>query len=564
MQFKTSLSLFALVASMLACSSVSAENSNVPLQAPLFDNMGTFHRKVSTQNPLAQRFFDQGLAFFYGFEWGESVRSFREATRLDPHCGMCYWGLALASGYKGNAPMTGHEYSDAKTAIEKALILTAEETPNEIALVKALSLRFQHAPKPAVKAGAFSCHANGGESASPAEILNYANKMKGITKKFPHDNDAKAIYAYALFDLIQWKFWDDNGKINSHTPTLIKTLQSILDNDKLHVGANHYYVHVMEQSPHPEAANTNAENLKKLIPRSEHLVHMPAHIYFLTGRYHAGTEANLASVAVYKSYSQTCHAQGFKPEITYLYQHDFDFLRTTANMEGRHAVALQAAQELIENLPAATIEADPALQWFIPIPSYVQARFGFWHEILALPMPNIKYRYAIGMWHYVRGMAFAHIGDMKSSSQESAALRQIIHVGTHPNSLGKSGLNLLKIANEVLTATLANLHGDETATLAHLKKASQIQHDMGYHEPPDWYFPMKEIEADAYLKWQHPKAAIQLYNEDLKQYPNNGWALYGLAAAWRQLGDNEKADHFAQAFKEAWKYADIPTPISLF
>jgi hypothetical protein len=59
--------------------------------APLFDNLGTFHREISTRDPLAQRFFNQGLVFFYGFEWGESVRSFKEATRLDAECGMCYW-----------------------------------------------------------------------------------------------------------------------------------------------------------------------------------------------------------------------------------------------------------------------------------------------------------------------------------------------------------------------------------------------------------------------------------------------------------------------------------------
>jgi tetratricopeptide (TPR) repeat protein len=560
MQLKSFLLRSVVLATIFGCTTPISANE---AQAPLFDNICTFHRKISTQNPLAQRFFDQGLTFFYAFEWGESVRSFKEATRLDPNCAMCYWGLALASGYKGNAPMTGHEYSDAKTAIEKALTLSSQETADEKALITALASRFQHTPKPSKKSEAFSCHANGGESASPKEILNYANKMKTLAEKFPHDNDIKAIYAYALFDVIHWEFWDANGKINSYTPTVIKTLKSILDHDTLHVGANHYYVHVIEQSPHPENANINAEKLKTLVPGAEHIIHMPAHIYFLTGRYHEGTQANMASIDVYKKYSQTCRTQGFKPEITYLYQHDFDFLRTTAMMEGRSKIALHAAQASLENLPATTIAADPALQWFIPIPLYVEARFGLWNDILKTPTPNQNYQYAIGMWHYARGMAYAHTDDPKNAVQESTSLQKIIHTGVNPDSLGKSGLNLLKIANEVLSATLANRQGNEAKTLSHLKTAAQIQHNMGYHEPPDWYFPMKEMQADAYLKWGHPKQAIALYNEDLKQYPKNGWALYGLAQAYRKLNDAEKLNQYEQEFKAAWQYADVATPIKL-
>jgi tetratricopeptide (TPR) repeat protein len=541
----------------------AADNTSKP-HAPLFNDLGTFHRKITTNTHLAQRFFDQGLVFFYSFEWGESVRSFKEATRLDPECGMCYWGLSLASGYKGNAPMNGHEYSDAKAAIEKALLLGNNETPAERALIKALALRFQHVPKISKKTGAFSCHANGGENASPAEILSYAMTMKKLTAKFPADNDILAIYSYALFDVVQWKFWDNQGKINAYTPQLIKTLGTILANDNQHVGANHYYVHVLEQSAHPKTANSNSELLKTLVPGSEHLVHMPAHIDFLTGRYHEGTEANENSIAVYKEYTKICRQQGFKPEITFLYQHDFDFLRTTASMEGRSTLALQAARELMANLPTSTIAANSDLQWFIPIPSYVQARFGMWDDILKNPMPDAKYQYAVGMWHYVRGMALAHTEHLKDASTELLKLQQVIRAGTSPASLGKSGLNLLKIANEVLIATLANFHGDEKSTLMHLKTAAQIQFDMGYHEPPDWYFPLKEIQADANLKWGHVKEAMALYNADLKQYPKNGWALYGLAEAFRQAGDNGKADQAESEFKEAWKYADAATPPQMF
>lgn len=562
MKIKNVISAFTLILSFLTYSTFSLASEHA-LQAPRFNNLGSFHHEVSTKIPLAQYFFDQGLVLFYGFEWGESIRSFKEATRLDPHCGMCYWGLALALGNIINAPLTGHEYSDAQSAIRKALSLKAYEKPVEQDYIKTLSLRFKHAPKIANNAGAFSCHTSSSkhDESTPKEMIAYSNAMKKITEKYPNDNDAKALYAYTLFNRIGWNFWDANGKINPLTPVIIKTLKSILAKDQLNIGGNHYYIHVMEQSPRPAEALDSADQLITLVPGSEHLVHMPTHIYFLTGRYHQGTESNLQAIEAFKQYNQACHAQGFEPEINYLYFHNYDFLRTTAIMEGRKNLALSAAKQMVNKPFSAWLANEPTLQWFIPIPYFVEARFGMWKELLDEPMPQSNYQYALGMWHYVQGMAFAHTDRIKDAQKELSALKKIIAKGKTEDNLGKQGNNLLKIANEVLSATITNFQGNENATLAHLKLAEKIQYDMGYHEPPDWYFPVKEILGDAYLKWNHFGEAVAMYNEDLKQYPKNGWALYGLAQALRKQGKNDEADKVDQQFKDVWRYADIPAPV---
>jgi hypothetical protein len=54
-------------------------------QAPLFDGMGPYHRAISTAEPGAQRYFDQGMVLAFGFNHAESIRSFRAAQRLDPN-----------------------------------------------------------------------------------------------------------------------------------------------------------------------------------------------------------------------------------------------------------------------------------------------------------------------------------------------------------------------------------------------------------------------------------------------------------------------------------------------
>ena len=65
---------------------------------PFFEGLGSYSRKITTDSPRAQRYFNQGLAFLHGFNHGAAIRSFQEAARLDPKCAMAHWGIALACG----------------------------------------------------------------------------------------------------------------------------------------------------------------------------------------------------------------------------------------------------------------------------------------------------------------------------------------------------------------------------------------------------------------------------------------------------------------------------------
>src|SRR5687768_8274840 len=56
--------------------------------AVLIPGLGDVRHPVSTNNPEAQKFFDQGLALVYGFNHEEAVRSFKRAAELDPQLAM--------------------------------------------------------------------------------------------------------------------------------------------------------------------------------------------------------------------------------------------------------------------------------------------------------------------------------------------------------------------------------------------------------------------------------------------------------------------------------------------
>ena len=65
---------------------------------PLYDGLGSYTRKITTESAEAQRYFDQGLGFLHGFNHGAAIRSFQQAAELDPKCAMAHWGIALACG----------------------------------------------------------------------------------------------------------------------------------------------------------------------------------------------------------------------------------------------------------------------------------------------------------------------------------------------------------------------------------------------------------------------------------------------------------------------------------
>src|SRR4051794_13183820 len=67
------------------------------LPAKLLPGMGTVHLSITTVNPEAQRFFDQGLAQMHSFWAREAERSFLQAAELDPAAPMPQWGVAMVS-----------------------------------------------------------------------------------------------------------------------------------------------------------------------------------------------------------------------------------------------------------------------------------------------------------------------------------------------------------------------------------------------------------------------------------------------------------------------------------
>ena len=219
--------------------------------APLLPGMGRHHHPITTKSAEAQKFFDQGLALLYGFNHEEAVRSFRRVAELDPDAAMAYWGIALGLGPNYNLPEVDREVvKAADEAVHKARALAGKMSERERAYIEALAHRYSSDQK-----------------ANPKKLgAEYADAMAALVARYPDDLDAATIYAESLMNLRPWDLWSADGKPAPDTERIVAVLESVLRRDPEHPGANHYYIHAIEASPHPERALPSAERLAQLVP----------------------------------------------------------------------------------------------------------------------------------------------------------------------------------------------------------------------------------------------------------------------------------------------------------
>ena len=269
--------------------------------ATLMSGYGDLHHPVSTSNPQAQQFFDQGLRQIYAFNHDEAARSFQRAAELDPKLAMAYWGVAEAVGPNYNDPASDERFAAAHAAIQKAVDLSANASPVEQAYIQAMALRFPADPK--------------ADRRQAAEA--YHDAMREVSKNFPDDLDAATLFAESGMNLHPWGLWHRDGTPEAGTEEIVATLESVIKRDPNHMGAIHYYIHAVEASASPERALAAANRLAAMAPSAGHLVHMPAHVYIRTGDYAAAVKTNQAAAIADRAYIKASGVQGLYPMMYY-------------------------------------------------------------------------------------------------------------------------------------------------------------------------------------------------------------------------------------------------------
>ena len=520
--------------------------------APLFEGMGDYHMPITTADPDAQRYFNQGMVLAFGFNHAESIRSFRAAQTLDPSCAMCFWGEALATGpninvtSNGKAIMTPAERASARAAIDQALALTDGMTPKEQDWIRALDQRYD------------------GQADTPRDPLDraWADALADMASRYPDDSTVASVYAEALMNTMPWDYWGPDGEAKPDTQAVIASLEAVMDADPDHPLALHLYIHALEASSNAAKAEPAADRLANLVPGSGHLVHMPSHIYFRVGRYQDSALANIRAAEVDEAYIAQCNAQGFYPAL--YYPHNIHFLWASATMQGQSTLSLDSARRVVANVRVEQVEQFPTIQFFRTVPMLSLVRFARWEEILEEPEPYEPFAFARAIWHYGRGVAHAALGDAEAALIELAAIEalqprvdEIFMGNVYP------ARDLLEIAKSLLIGEMAYRAGDAANAVLAFEEAVALQDALPYTEPPFWYYPTRQSLGAALLSSDRLAEAQAVFEADLEQYPMNGWSMFGLAEALRRQGDETGAKQVTARFETVWQFADVSLATSI-
>ena len=533
---------------------METEDQAPPEKLPVPQKMsgiGNVHMHI-TASPEAQMWFDQGLNLYHDFWDYESARAFEQSIRVDPLCAMCYWGLYEAES-------VGHPTSPAyaEPALAKAVALKGHASKRERLYIKATA---------AGKKGA--------KKAVPGSDFSYALQLwRQLAKHYPKDSEARIFLS---------------GYTKQKESLAI--LESVLRDDPENSAANHYYIHQLEPTEHPEKALHSAEILASLAPASGHMVHMPGHIFFRLGDYARAEQAFAASMAVDERYMQEQHV---KPDYDWNYVHNLMYAITNLMEEGK----LREATAISAKLAGARGELEPTFYIYSPRDAIsrldsrlpVALRTADWAQVLELlksPLavpdrPNLEFlarqitQFAIGMQAFgVHNLSLAEQSSNRfdaelwrasqrlndSSKPEAGADHQSLpgppKLAVAPDALLRPLMTSLSIMSLELRASLLTAQQQTTEAKGFFAQAQQEEKKLGYREPPGYIRPVGETEAAALMSVGDWKGAKAAYEQALSERPKSGFSLYGIASCNERAGNSEAAAKGYAAFITAWKNAD--------
>ena len=504
----------------------------------LVAGLGDLHHPVSTHNPQAQQFFDQGLRFIYAFNHDEAARSFQHAAELDGKLAMAYWGVAEAVGPNYNDPADPERYKHAHDAVQKAVDLSGSASPSEQAYIAALAKRFPADPASDLKKAA----------------EDYRDAMRQLVSDYPDDLDAATLFAEAGMNLHPWGLWHTDGTPEAGTEEIVSTLESVMKRDPNHLGAIHYYIHAVEASNNPERALAGANKLATLAPGAGHIVHMPAHVYIRTGDYDAAVKTNEKAAEVDRAYIKATGVQGIYPMM--YYSHNLHFIAMCSAMNGNYLEARKNADLLSQNV-GPHVKDMPPLEGFMTIPVAVEIRFHHWSELLKMPQPDAGMKTATVFWHFARGLALAGTGKLTEAEAEYKIVSEA-EEATPPEAIFQMPINnkakdIMKIAQNVLGAKIAIAKKDNAGAIAMLRDAVAIQDTLKYGEPPDWFYPVRESLGGTLLMSGDAAGAEKVFRADLDRNPRNPRSLWGLRQSLLQQKREYDAGFIQKEFESSWK-----------
>src|SRR5271165_2154127 len=304
------------------------------LPARLMEGQGKVHFPITTSNPKAQAFFDQGVAQLHSFWAMEAERSFRQAAEIDPEAPMPWWGVAMiaAGDYRPRFQLDGYEktFGSRNPLKASARAVEAAGKATELAEVpgKATPLEKMYIAAVAARRNA----------ALKDPDADYIAGLRAIVAQYPDEVEARLYLALHLMR----GFTLPDKQPREGTMEAVAILRDLLQKAPDHPGVHHYVIHGFEGATFAKDAWPSCKRYAELVTNIPHALQMPGHIYSQTGRWEDAVNSFAAAAENERGYMRADSLYG-----TGHHGHNVHFLATVYSFQGQYDQAKVAARELL-------------------------------------------------------------------------------------------------------------------------------------------------------------------------------------------------------------------------
>jgi len=539
-------------------------------------DLGSFTWPTSTDSRDAQRWFDRGVNWCFGYNHEEAIACFERALEADPGLPLAHFGIAYAVGPNYNRPWilfdpVSKEQSLARAFDETQAVLAFKDklSPVEKALALALTKRYPQRQPIEDQSG---------------WDRDFADAMRLVFEQHPNNLNVRALFVESIMNITPWKMWDlETGKVadGAGTAEAIQVLEgAFADNPAAfdHPGLLHLYVHLMEMSPFPERALRQGDRLRELVPDAGHLIHMPTHIDVLCGHYAEVVHWNQKAIEADRKFLAR---EGALNLYSAYRIHNYHFAIYGAMFLGQYAPAIETADELIDTMPdeLLRISSPPMadhLEGYLSMKQHVLVRFGRWQDIIDQTPPDDADLYCstVAMMHYAKSVAHSALGEIDDAEDQR---RRFLDAKAHVPETRRVHNNivpdLLAIGEMMLEGELEYRKANYDTAFAHLRRSVQLDDALPYDEPWGWMQPTRHALGALLLEQGEIDEAETVYRADLgldgqlsraSQHPDNPWSLHGLHECLKRRGEMQEIKLIRQRLALASARADVPITASCF
>jgi len=520
---------------VMACRSGINYIENLPAPV-LMNGVGTSTLKIKTSSELAQKYFSQGVSQLHCFWDFEAYRSFKEAIRIDSTAIMPYWGILHTILFIDNEEFD----EEKKIAVEKLKELSKTAEGYEALYSKGI-LDYVETKNPE----------------------GYLKQLENIVHQYPKDVDAKLFLA--LFNMSGYDENMDPRKGTIYSEYLLRDL--LISNPENH-GVHHYWIHQMENCC-PEEALASADKLADLAPESGHIVHMPGHIYYKLGDYKKAHDQFIKAMQVDSTYMAN---QNIKEIDNWNYIHNLNYLLANCAQDGRYREGLYYAERLEKMVAVADRVSMHRGAYFyqgIITPAIMEMRFGFWDKAVEkfdniVDIDTIYGRqamdYKTAFSTFSSGMSALKTNDITKAKSKLDQLDALFwrnsQLENEKERFDQFRLKTLLVTSIELKGNILIAEKKYDKGIEVLKKAVEMEKNLGYSEPPYYPRPTLLSLADAYVKKGDYGNAEFSYRKILNKHPNSSIAYWELLKIYKKIKKQDEYEVIKSKFDNVIQYGD--------